>query len=897
MRVGSALWIILALLLATTLNLQHQVSPVSAEGKIIIKPDGTIDPPTAPIERNGSDYKLTGSIYNNSIDIQKDSITLNGNSHSLQDSTGSNFYGIQLSRRQNVTLVNVAISGFINDIYLEYSHNNRIISSCLLHSPSNGIYLYHSTNNNLTDNILKNAHEKAIYLYLSDSNILSGNTVTDNERGVFFQEAKNNILRNNIMTANKPSIFVYGYLAQNFINDADTTNTVDGKPVYYWTDRHDQTVPLNAGTAIVVNSSGITVENLVFKNNSGMVEVAFSHDCLIKNVTVYRSPGIYLLYSYSNVISENNVTYTGSWPAIMLELTHYNRVANNYVSNIGVSAIWLEDTMYNTIIGNTVINSSGGSMQEFDGSAVLVDDSVGCNVIGNYLSGSVFGVTVGGDVAKNLVMDNNIVKNEAGIGLWLGQDNKIYHNNFIENKKQVRIVLTPRNSYDDGYPHGGNYWSDYTGWDANNDGIGDLPYVINQDNLDRYPLMSPYGESPLATYNLTIGSTVGGTTNPQSGVYRHFQGQKIPVTAIASVGYSFDHWQVDGANIQASNPVNITIDQNHDLHAIFTMTHYSATVRARCNAEGADVGVSITVDGLPTEHTTPCELMCTIGNHTFSAPTHDMNGHLFKQWSTGETSTALAVNSGGIYTAYYDVKYSLLLTSTFGGTTNPVPATYIDWSGTTVEVTAFPEDGYYLDYWELDGLNIGAPNPLTIAMDSNSTLNAVFTQLSAGHDIAVKYIASKAVAGQGYPLTITVKAMNVGNSTEAFNVTTYVNATPIGTQTITLESGAFAFLNFTWDTTGFARGNYVISAFAEPVEAEIDTADNLYVGGIVRLTVAGDLNGDSKVDGKDIAAVARAFNTKPGDGKWDERADINSDNTVDGKDIAIVSKNFGKFVF
>jgi protocatechuate 3,4-dioxygenase beta subunit len=47
--------------------------------------------------------------------------------------------------------------------------------------------------------------------------------------------------------------------------------------------------------------------------------------------------------------------------------------------------------------------------------------------------------------------------------------------------------------WDDGYPSGGNYWSDYTGTDANLDGIGDTPYIIDTNNTDHYPFMSQSG--------------------------------------------------------------------------------------------------------------------------------------------------------------------------------------------------------------------------------------------------------------------------------------------------------------------------------------------------------------------------------------------------------------------
>lgn len=63
---------------------------------------------------------------------------------------------------------------------------------------------------------------------------------------------------------------------------------------------------------------------------------------------------------------------------------------------------------------------------------------------------------------------------------------------------------------------------------------------------------------------------------------------------------------------------------------------------------------------------------------------------------------------------------------------------------------------------------------------------------------------------------------------------------------------------------------------------------------VINQTLPGDANGDGKVDGKDVAIVAKAYNTHPGDPLWDPRADLNGDLKVDGKDVAIVAKNYGK---
>jgi len=89
------------------------------------------------------------------------------------------------------------------------------------------------------------------------------------------------------------------------------------------------------------------------------------------------------------------------------------------------------------------------------------------------------------------VSGNNATNNRFGINLWHSSNNSIYHNNFIDNTYQVDNRESI-NTWDDGYPSGGNYWGDYTGKDRNRDGIGDKPRVIDGNNTDKYPLMSPW---------------------------------------------------------------------------------------------------------------------------------------------------------------------------------------------------------------------------------------------------------------------------------------------------------------------------------------------------------------------------------------------------------------------
>ncbi len=135
---------------------------------------------------------------------------------------------------------------------------------------------------------------------------------------------------------------------------------------------------------------------------------------------------------------------------------------------------------------------------------------------------------------------------------------------------------------------------------------------------------------------------------------------------------------------------------------------------------------------------------------------------------------------------------------------------------------------------------------------------------------------------------------NYGNDTETFNVTIYANQTIIGqTYNIELTSRNSTIFSFTWNTTGFAYGNYTISAYAWPVPGETDTADNNFTGSAVTVTIPGDINGDGTVDIYDAITLAGAYNSKLGDPNWNVAADINSDNTVDIYDAILLANNFG----
>jgi len=170
------------------------------------------------------------------------------------------------------------------------------------------------------------------------------------------------------------------------------------------------------------------------------------------------------------------------------------------------------------------------------------------------------------------------------------------------------------------------------------------------------------------------------------------------------------------------------------------------------------------------------------------------------------------------------INYTLTILTTDGGTTDPQPGNYTYPEGQNVSVKSIANPGYKFDYWEINTLNSGAANPIDLTMNANYTLKAVFKSLV--HDIAIIRIISPAVINQGSNLSINVTIENQGDFKEIFNLTVYLNTTPIEIKTISLESGALTTLNFIWNTTGFAEGKYVLSAWIAPVLEETEILDN-----------------------------------------------------------------------
>jgi hypothetical protein len=245
--------------------------------------------------------------------------------------------------------------------------------------------------------------------------------------------------------------------------------------------------------------------------------------------------------------------------------------------------------------------------------------------------------------------------------------------------------------------------------------------------------------------------------------------------------------------------------------------------------------------------------------------------------------------------------YALTITTGENGTAFPSLGTYACSANAAVQVIAIPDEGYVLDYWELDSVNAGSNNPYTVLMQENHTLSAVF-RLGI-YDIAVTNVSpSKTVVGQDYSLNTNVTAANQGDFPETFNVTLYANTTAIETKEITLEGGASTTIAFTWNTTGYAKGNYILNACAWPVLGEVNVEDNTFNYGTVMVTVLGDANGDRTVNVLDLISIVNHLGHTNGDGHTPYSTDwykcMNTDIKEDGAhnvlDLILCASHLGE---
>jgi parallel beta-helix repeat protein len=279
-----------------------------------------------------------------------------------------------------------------------------------------------------------------------------------------------------------------------------------------------------ASVFVFVNIKPGKVVNINTGRGYDSIQEAISANETLDGHTLVISPGLYrenVEITKSLTVKGQNrdstVVEQGNRSVIAIRaMADYSTVANVTVrdSHFG---IWCQNSKECKVTGNRIINCiTGIRIDNCNDTVVKNNEVLNGTLSGIHIYWHSFNTTVTGNRIENLfgdqgyygainlessdhitVTDNWVANSICGMYLYSSATNvTIYHNNFSNNTKQVALDGPAHAVWDDGYPSGGNYWSDYTGEDKNQDGIGDIPYVIDQTNEDRYPFIAVFAPYP-----------------------------------------------------------------------------------------------------------------------------------------------------------------------------------------------------------------------------------------------------------------------------------------------------------------------------------------------------------------------------------------------------------------
>jgi hypothetical protein len=218
-------------------------------------------------------------------------------------------------------------------------------------------------------------------------------------------------------------------------------------------------------------------------------------------------------------------------------------------------------------------------------------------------------------------------------------------------------------------------------------------------------------------YSLTINAGANGTTQPAPGTYTHNAGTEVSIEASPAQGYNFNSWTGDvPSGHENDNPLTITMNSDKSLTANFT-EEYILTI-------AADAGG--TTNPAPGTH--------SYGGGEVTITANPSEGYRFSGW-TGDVPSGhendnpltVTMDSNKSITANFIRQYTLTITTTEGGTTDPSPGIYVYDVGTEITIKAIPDSDYKFSGWSGDAS--GEENPTVISMDSDKTVTANFIRI------------------------------------------------------------------------------------------------------------------------------------------------------------------------
>jgi parallel beta-helix repeat protein len=480
----------------------------------------------AGIYLHSGSNEITGNVLMNSnYGIIMASYTMaSGGNMIIDNNVQNNNYGIYGSGKKNVISNNTVTGNPRHGIWLQGlgANDSNIITGNIVSNSDYGISLCGwiiiggTTSSELRHSVLQGSSESQSPP--PSNNTVSDNMVTDCGYGISIELCNGNTVTGNIIARNNVGLSMIPFIEEGSLNNTiyhnnfvDNTAQVytslgyantwdDGFPSggNYWGDYEDR-----YPNATQIDDSGIwDTPYVIDEDNQDNYPLLHRYGCIrnldtnlayltvqsaidapetLEGHTIFVEEGLYSEHVFVNktisLVGEDRETTIIDGGGMITPIVHIT--ANNV-----------------TVRAFTIQNS--GRIYGWEGGGIYITDSNRNSIIGNTIINTQYGINLRNST-KNTIVGNTMIENDVGIQFLdeYSSDSTIYHNNFIDNGWQVNSFAPSNNSWDNGYPSGGNYWSDYeerypNATEIDNSGIWNTPYVIDENSQDNYPLVPEF---------------------------------------------------------------------------------------------------------------------------------------------------------------------------------------------------------------------------------------------------------------------------------------------------------------------------------------------------------------------------------------------------------------------
>jgi parallel beta-helix repeat protein len=417
------------------------------------------------------------------------------NSTIAHNSISDSAYGIGLRKSDNLTLEwNDVTNHYFTGIYGDQAYDVILSNNTISSNGRFGIELMANRLTMIDNTIASNGGREygpwdGVRVWGGSQATFLRNKVSSNQgMGINLAFTDSATFKANEFTSDGIGIYM-GWTDLYMNYEITTDNLVNGKPVYYYKDCSGLDIDgWQVGQLILAGCSDVMISNLSITDTDYGISLHRVDDVSVTSSNVSDNlDGIYVSYS-DNVIITGTTVFNNSANGISIVESNSVTLKGNNISFNQYNGVYLSYSGFIDVKGNNISSNGEGS--------VNVHGSDNATSWGNMFFG-----------------------NGIGFLMDFGRDNLVHSNLFMENAVQAVDNAGSLNRWNGTYNFGpgGNFWSDYsgpdqckgpnqddcTGWD----GFGDVPFIIDGDSQDNYPLILPGAVPALDNWPPTVTIT------------------------------------------------------------------------------------------------------------------------------------------------------------------------------------------------------------------------------------------------------------------------------------------------------------------------------------------------------------------------------------------------------